>query len=1110
MKKKVISIILVLTIILPMLQPICLAVEEMQVESDKGIETVAGETLTDGDYQYTVENNEATITQYFGMDENAKIPETIKGYTVTSIVCTGFSRCESVEIPSTVTNIQGGGYASLFLTCQKLEDIIVDSNNPVYSSDNGVLYNKDKTSLMSCPRGKKGSFLIPEGVTFIKTYAFYQCTKLTNIIIPNSVEVISSGAFSECSNLTTLTIPDTPHLILGQHNFDGLTNLITLTIPESTGYTASAFYLSKCSTLVDATVSKAAQNDRIGIFDCVNLATINISDKVTNIVAIELKGCSNLKRIIIPENVTSIGSINVDTNDFAICGYENSYAQEFAQNNNIKFEIIGTEEPIKHYTITFQDYDGTVLKEQTVAEGGCGIEPKNLTREGYQFTGWDKALDNITSDRVVVAQYKKENYQEMLDVLPNEIQVDLKESEYEKVGDIVEPKIKEIWKQQGIDTTGVNSYCYVGMNSREALHTYRINIQYTIPNEGTKYKTKEIKIIYNNSSNYNVADEQAINSKIPEPKYLTIDFNKSSDLEETDNTVKEYYANSINDNSVDVKLFSGAGEYLLLNYEYGEGGPYVLLFKNDICYYANRIGNIPVVPQIIVPENVNDTEADYINYARPLIVQYLKDNNVDYVKDIENISIIKGGTVDWGNFYDSNTTKTFNVENGYTVTATTDWGEEQSTIILKKEKLNPPTPSVTKYTVTFKDYDGKVLKTETVEKGKSATAPTAPTREGYTFKGWDKSFNNVTSDVTITAQYEKQSEVKPIPNIDITPYMFNAIYYADMNPDLKTAFGYNETLLRNHYLTYGIKEGRRATPIFDPVYYLNNNGDVKKAFNNNYEQAYYHFINNGVTEGRQSSKFFSVTYYLSQNEDVKKAFSNNRTYAVMHFTNCGIAEGRKASKDFDVRTYVNKCSGYVKNTLGQNYIKYYAHAQGANVAENNPINISSYLFDAELYYSLYPDLQQAFGYNSEALKQHYLNCGIKEGRIASYVFNPVYYLNNNADVKKAFGAKGYEGAYNHFINNGIHEGRTGSQYFNVTYYLSQYGDLRNAFDTNCSKALEHFVTWGMNEGRNASKEFNAGNYKKRYTDLSKAFGNKWKEYYKHYAVYGEGEKRNCK
>lgn len=83
------------------------------------------------------------------------------------------------------------------------------------------------------------------------------------------------------------------------------------------------------------------------------------------------------------------------------------------------------------------------------------------------------------------------------------------------------------------------------------------------------------------------------------------------------------------------------------------------------------------------------------------------------------------------------------------------------------------------YTVTFKDWDGSVLKTQTVASGGSATPPSNPTRDGYTFSGWSGSYTNVTADVDIIAQYTKNSsggDDTSVKNIKIGSSTIDKLY----------------------------------------------------------------------------------------------------------------------------------------------------------------------------------------------------------------------------------------------------------------------------------------------------------------------------------------------
>jgi len=104
--------------------------------------------------------------------------------SVTSIGDAAFSGCislKNVTIPVSVTSIGDAAFAD----CNDLTAINVANNNTAYSSQAGVLYNKDKTTLLVYPGGKTGTFTIPDSVTSIESRAFASCTGLVSVTIPD-------------------------------------------------------------------------------------------------------------------------------------------------------------------------------------------------------------------------------------------------------------------------------------------------------------------------------------------------------------------------------------------------------------------------------------------------------------------------------------------------------------------------------------------------------------------------------------------------------------------------------------------------------------------------------------------------------------------------------------------------------------------------------------------------------------------------------------------------------------------------------------------------------------------------------------------------------------
>ncbi len=213
-----------------------------------------------GDFEYDIlADGTVIITGYSGTAATLVIPAKIAGQPVTRIGGTAFNYCSfltSVTIPDSVTRIgdcafqgcasltsvtipgsvtyigEGTFWSCAFYDCASLTDIFVSDGSATYTDIDGVLFNKDKTTLIQYPAGKSpANYTIPDSVTRIRTDAFYNCLSLTGITIPGSVTRIGSGAFSNRPALTGITIPDSVTSI-GRCVFDNCTSLTDIFVSD--------------------------------------------------------------------------------------------------------------------------------------------------------------------------------------------------------------------------------------------------------------------------------------------------------------------------------------------------------------------------------------------------------------------------------------------------------------------------------------------------------------------------------------------------------------------------------------------------------------------------------------------------------------------------------------------------------------------------------------------------------------------------------------------------------------------------------------------------------------------------------------------------------------
>lgn len=235
------------------------------------------------------------------------------GSSLSSIGEYAFSGCESLVsicIPAGVNSIG----ENVFTGCKDLMSMTVANGNTTYDSRddcNAIIRKTDDLLIAGCMNTK-----IPESVTGIGEYAFYDCSDLTSLVIPEGVESIGDYAFWGCSGLTTLSIPASVGVI-GKCTFAGCSGLTGISVAEGnttyesqSGYNAiirqsdDALIVGCRNTVIPANVTRI---EDYAFFGRTGLTSITIPEGVEGLGVHVFEECTDLVSVVIPASMKSIG-----------------------------------------------------------------------------------------------------------------------------------------------------------------------------------------------------------------------------------------------------------------------------------------------------------------------------------------------------------------------------------------------------------------------------------------------------------------------------------------------------------------------------------------------------------------------------------------------------------------------------------------------------------------------------------------------------------------------------------------------------------------------------------------------------------------------------------
>ncbi|ABR47945.1 cell wall/surface repeat protein [Alkaliphilus metalliredigens QYMF] len=284
-----------------------------------------------------------------------------------------------------------------------------------------------------------------------------------------------------------------------------------------------------------------------------------------------------------------------------------------------------------------------------------------------------------------------------------------------------------------------------------------------------------------------------------------------------DNGVLNYsFLDNINDGEHVLRVIANGGTSNFKRFATGENA--VISTPEEYFYFDPGTGTITGYrddgpKDVVIPSTIGGVLVTSIEYYAFLFKQLTSVNIPEgvtsigdyafYYNQLTSVHIPEGITSIGSHGFDSNELTNVTILNKHVDFGTSVFIWNQAN--LKIHGFDPSTTknyaqanghtfiSLDQYTVTFKDHDGSLLKTEVVYNGESATVPNNPTREGYTFAGWDKSFNNVTTDLEVIAQYDINQYTITFDSQGGSTVASQEVDYNDLlvAPDLPVKVGYS-------------------------------------------------------------------------------------------------------------------------------------------------------------------------------------------------------------------------------------------------------------------------------------------------------------------------------